>query len=193
MKLIFQILAILFSTLIFSQTKAEKIDFILKTTGSIEAYKSLFINLKIDPLKNTVDKKESLKLEAIINTLTDDEISKRLSKAYDEVLTENEINDAYIFYNSPVGKKLFNSGEILEQKIINNFKDIENEISQISEKSKSFQENNLEKQVKATVYADREDGFYEVINYRSRNSELEDLTLSPKPSIIPSEFLEIKK
>jgi hypothetical protein len=193
MKLIFQILAILFSTLIFSQTKAEKIDFILKTTGSIEAYKSLFINLKIDPLKNTVDKKESLKLEAIINTLTDDEISKRLSKAYDEVLTENEINDAYIFYNSPGGKKLFNSGEILEQKIINNFKDIENEISQISEKSKSFQENNLEKQVKATVYADREDGFYEVINYRSRNSELEDLTLSPKPSIIPSEFLEIKK
>lgn len=193
MKLIFKILAILFSTLVFSQTNAEKINYILKTTGSIDGYKSLFIDFKINNLKNEVDKKDSLKLEKIISKLTDEEISKRLSKGYAEVFTSNEIDDIYSFFNSSGGKKFMNSNDLLEQKFENNFKDIESEINNISENSISAQQTYNEEKVQIPVYADREDGFYAVLNDVENNVELKNLKLSPKPAVTSNNFLKIKK
>ena len=193
MKLIFKILAILFSTLVFSQTKTEKINYIIKTTGILEGYKSLFIDTKINPLKYEVNKKDSLKLEKIISKVTDEEISKRLSKGYAEVFTNKEIDDIYLFFNSAGGKKFTNSNDLLGEKFEDNFKDIESEINNISENSITAQQTYNEEKVQIPVYADREDGFYAVLNDVKNNVELKNLKLSPKPAVTSKDFLKIKK
>lgn len=192
MKTTLQIITILISSLVFSQTKEEKIIFILNTNGSIEGYKSFIIDMSINPLKYSSDKKDSLKLVEIERKLTDKEISKRLSKAFADVYNENEINEIYNFHNSTTGKKLLNSFGILEDKFRNSFQDVQNELKPILDKTIAENKRESEENREIPIPVEKEDGFYSVINFDGSNSKLEDLNLSLNPEIKKNEILEIK-
>jgi len=184
----------LISINVFAQTKEQKITEILKTQGIIESYKSFLFDLTINPLKNNVDKSDSLKLIRIEKKLTDKEIENRLSKAYSSFFTDKEIDDIYSFNNSSAGRKMITSYGILQEKINDTFQDIQNEIKPILEKFKEEEEeeNAVEKNKENPISVNREDGFYSVTNENRENNELKNLKLHTKPAILIDEILEIK-
>lgn len=159
MRRIFLIIALLLSAFIFSQTKAEKINFILKTNGSIEGYKSFLIDFKINPLKYTAEKSDSLKLVSLENKLTDVEISKRLSKGFAAVFNDKEIEEIYAFYQTSGGKKMLSSYGDVEKKFNENFQDIFEVLKPIAEKTLKQQQEESEDQKEIPVAVDRENGF----------------------------------
>ena len=193
MKNLLPILALLLSTFIFSQTKAEKINFILKTNGSIEGYKSFILDFKINPLKYSAGKADSLKLVSMEQKLTDVEISKRLSRGFADVFNDKEIEEIYDFYQTSGGKKMISSNGNLETKFKENFQDIFEVLKPIADKisRKQNEESALNKEIPVAV--DREDGFYEVVNFDPQYDQLKDLQLSAKPSVSFKEISTIKK
>lgn len=193
MRRIFPIIALLLSAFIFSQTKAEKINFILKTNGSIEGYKSFFIDFKINPLKYNAEKSDSLKLVSLENKLTDVEISKRLSKGFAAVFNDKEIEEIYAFYQTSGGKKMLSSYGDVEKKFNENFQDIFEVLKPIAEKTLKQQQEESEDHKEIPVAVDRENGFYEVVNFDAQNDQLKDLQLATKPTVSFKEILEVKK
>lgn len=193
MKKTLTILALLLFILNFSQTKAEKINFILKTNGSIEGYKSFLFDFKINPLKFSTDKTDSLKLVSLQNKLTDVEISKRLSKGFADVFTEKEIDEIYNFYQTSGGRKMITSYGELEKKMNENFEDIFNVLKPIAEKSVEQQNKESAKYKQIPVAVDRENGFYEVVNFDPQFDQLKDLQLSIKPSVYFKDISDVKK
>lgn len=190
MKTVLKITLFLISIVSFGQTKQQKIEFILTTNGSIDGYKSIFIDMTINPMKNSVNKLDSLKLVEIEKKLTNFEISKRLSKAFEEVFNEKEIDDIYNFYQTSAGKKMINSFEDLDKKYRNSFADINSELKAILERSNSQYESETKKE--QPILANREDGFYSVLNYSGSEYELKNLELATKPAVSKSEILEAK-
>lgn len=193
MKRIFPVIALLFSAFIFSQTKAEKINFILKTNGSIEGYRSFLIDFKINPLKYNAEKSDSLKLVSLENKLTDAEISKRLSKGFAEVFDDQQIDEIYAFYQTSGGKKLMNSYGELEKKFNENLQDILEDLKPIAENTLKQQKEESEANKEIPVAIDRENGFYEVVNFDPQFDQLKDLQLSAKPSVNFKDISDIKK
>lgn len=193
MKKIFPIIALLLSTFIFSQTKAEKINFILKTNESIEGYRSFLIDYKINPLKYNAEKSDSLKLVSLENKLTDAEISKRLSKGFAEVFNDQQIDEIYAFYQTSGGKKLMNSYGDLENKFNENFQDILEDLKPIAENTLKQQKEESEANKEIPVAIDRENGFYEVFNFDEQYDQLKNLQLAAKPAASFKEILEVKK
>lgn len=192
MRTVLQITFFLISIAFFGQTKQQKIEFILKTNGSIEGYKSMFLDMTINPMKNSASKNDSLKLVAIERKLTDEEISRRLSKSFAEVFNDKEIDDIYNFYNTSAGKKMINSFENLDEKYRSSFQDINSELKTILDTNNSqyFPEN---KQRELPIFVDKEDGFYTILNYEGNDFQLKDLKLAPKVAVSKSEILEVKK
>ena len=193
MKRIFPIIALLLSAFIFSQTNAEKINFILKTNESIEGYRSFLIDYKINPLKYNAEKSDSLKLVSLENKLTDAEISKRLSKGFAEVFNDQQIDEIYAFYQTSGGKKLMNSYGELENKFNENFQDILEDLKPIAENTLKQQKEESEANKEIPVAIDRENGFYEVFNFDQQYDQLKDLQLAAKPAVSYKEILEVKK
>ncbi|MCD9854783.1 DUF2059 domain-containing protein [Epilithonimonas sp. JDS] len=190
---IFPILLVLIYAFCFSQNTEQKTEYILKSNGTIEAYKLLLTEMGTNPLKYHQDKMDSLKLVKIENQLTDSEITKRLSKAFSEVFTNGEISEIYQFYKSSAGQKFFNSYGVLEQKFNESFQDVFNEFKPITEEMNMKSTLEPEKVKEDPVPTDRVDGFYSVVNYEGPSQKLKDFRLSSNPSITTNEILEVKK
>lgn len=191
MRTLLQITFLLISIACFGQTKEQKIEFILKTNGSIDGYKSILLDMTINPMKNSASKTDSLKLVAIEKKLTNSEINRRLSKSFAEVFTDKEIDDIYNFYNTSAGKKMINSYENLDEKYRSSFEDINSELKSILERSNSqYKTENKPREIPITV--DKEDGFYTIINYEGNDYELKNLKLAPKVAVSKSEISEVK-
>ena len=191
MRTLLQITFLLISIACFGQTKEQKIEFILKTNGSIDGYKSILLDMTINPMKNSASKTDSLKLVAIEKKLTNSEINRRLSKSFAEVFTDKEIDDIYNFYNTSAGKKMINSYENLDEKYRSSFEDINSELKSILERSNSqYKTENKPREIPITV--DKEDGFYTIINYEGNDYALKNLKLAPKVAVSKSEISEVK-
>ena len=186
-------LVLLISIVGFGQTKAEKINYILQLTGSIEGFRSYLIDMTINPLKYNANKTDSLKLVSLENKLTEEEISKRLSKGFATYFSDKEIDDIYNFYSTSAGKKMFNSYNDLNELYKENLKDIYDEINPIFNKSLDLQNEEIESNKETPISVNKVDGFYAVIDFDEQKSELRDLKLSSKPSVLINEILEIKK
>lgn len=190
---ILPLLLVLICSLCFSQNIEQKTEYILKSNGTIEAYKLLLTEMRTNPLKYNQNEMDSLKLMKIQNDLTDGEITKRLSKAFSEVFTNGEINEIYQFYKSSAGQKFFNSYGVLEQKFGESFQDIYNEFKPIADEMNRKNNEESEKVKENPVPTDRSDGFYSVINYEGSRQKLKDFRLSSNPEITKNEILEVKK
>jgi len=170
----------------YGQERAEKISTIIDSLRIVETQKMTLKDFQIEPLKYEASGADSLKLIEIENLLTDQEIRKRITQAFDEMLADSEINDLYNFTMSSVFNKVYSG--LLFNNINSQFKDINSELERIV--------NNLEKADKdffkfEPIPVERIDGFYATINYDPNRDT--DITLEEIPAITKKDILEVKK
>ena len=188
MKNILKIFFFFFSIFSFSQTQEQKIESILNVNKTIEGYKEYLIEVQIKPFRL----EDSVKVDQILKKMTDDEIKKRIIKSFSETYSNEEIDKIYEFYNSSVGKKFLSNYATFDQKIKDNFKDIYNDLRTITDEinRKNDEKNGLKKSANK-VNIDRENGFYEVLQYEDI-ADLKTMKLSKTPIINESQIMEIK-
>jgi hypothetical protein len=170
------------------QSRQDKTEVIISKLNLIETQKTSF-KFQIEPLKYQAIGEDSIKILELEKQLSDEEIVKRISKTFKEVLSDKEVNDIYDFVHSSAYEKFFNSGELYKA-ISTQFRDINDEIENIT--------TNFSEPVKIPtkkfepIQVDRENGFYATVDY-NYSAENKDVKLEDKPSLTSKDILEVKK
>ncbi len=170
------------------QTRQDKTETIIAKLNLIESQKTNY-KFQIEPLKYQATGKDSIRIFELEKQLSDEEITKRITKAFNEGLSNADVNDLYVFTQSSAFEKLFNQGELFTL-ISAQFKDIDNEINNIT--------NNFNERVEkptnkfGPIFIDRENGFYATVDY-DYSTENKDIKLEDKPSLTSKDILEVKK
>ncbi|MGS2760929.1 SecDF P1 head subdomain-containing protein [Sinomicrobium sp. M5D2P9] len=172
----------------FGQSRQEKTEAIIKKLNLFENKKTKY-EFQIESLKYQATGNDSIKVVELEKKLTDDEIVKRISLAFNEVFNDEEIKDIYDFIQTSAFEKFFNSGETY-QVIASQFNEIDEEIEGII---KNFSET-IEKPMQKfkPIPVDKDDGFYATVDY-TYSTEDKDIKLEDNPSLTPKDILEIKK
>jgi len=166
-------------------SRQKKTKTIIEKMNLIETQKANF-KFQLEPLKYQATGNDSIKIIELEKKLSDENIEKRITETFDEILSDKEINDIYVFIQSSAFEKFNNSGELFKA-ISSRFSNINDEIDNITK--------NLNKSVEIPtqkfkpIQVDRENGFYATINYNGNN----DIKLEDKPSLTTKDILEIKK
>ncbi|MEQ9147319.1 MAG: hypothetical protein RLP13_03505 [Cytophagales bacterium] len=170
------------------QSRQDKTEIIIKKLNLIETQKTSF-KFQIEPLKYQAIGKDSVRILELEKLLSDEEIVKRISETFNEVLSDKEVNDIYHFAQSSAYEKFFNSGELFKA-ISAQFQDINDEIDNIK---KNFSEP-INKPTKKfePIPVDKENGFYATVDY-NYSTENKDIKLEDKPSLTSKDILEVKK
>lgn len=184
------IVFILFSITLVScgQTRQEKTRAIINKLNLIENQKRNY-KFQLESLKYQATGNDSIRIIELEKQLSDDEIVKKISFAFDEVFSDNEINDINNFIQTSAFEKLFNSGETYKI-IASKFKDIDKEIEGITNNFSETVKNPTKKFEPISV--DRENGFYATVDYNYSRAE-KDMKLEEKPSLTSKDILEVKK
>ena len=171
MKKTLQIILVLSFSLFSCQTLQDKTEILVNNLGYFDGSKNALFEYHIQNIKTNASKSDSIKINAIEKKLTDKEIYKRLSAAFNETFTEKEISDIYNFYNSSSGQKFLKSQISLNEKVKDNFSDIYREIklieenqNQSQEKQASYITNFFESEI------ERKNGFYLVKEVKTNNA-----------------------
>ena len=189
MKNIFKIFFFLFSIFCFSQTQEQKIESILNINNMIDSYKSYLYDYKLELLKD----KDSLAVEKLKLKYNDEVIKMKILKSFSETYSTEEIDKIYEFYNSSVGKKFISNYATFDQKIKDNFGDLDNDIYEIlSSTAKKNKEEDIKNGKNIPIPIDKEDGFYEVIQYGDI-ADLKSMKLANAPSVKLNQIIEISK
>ena len=176
----------------YAQDREKKINVIIDSLRTVESMKSSYIEFGLDPLKFEATKSDSIKIIELENLLTDKEIRRRLIQIFNEVYTDNEIDELYSFINTTAFFKLLHSS-IPSKSISKRFKDIKTEIDKITANIDNVNKINKKPVPKFEIIPiEREDGFYETVDYNP-NSEKKDIQLEKKPGITKEDILEVKK
>lgn len=176
----------------YAQDREIKTNVIIDSLRTVESMKATYIKFRLKPLKYEATKEDSIKLCEIESSLTDREIRNRIVKAFDSAYSDNEINDLYNFVKTTAFTKLIHS-TTTNRRISEQFKDITTEFDKIDKNIK--QQNEIIEKSKPKfepIFIDREDGFYETVDYDS-NKDYKDIELVKIPSISKTEISEIKK
>lgn len=176
----------------YAQDRELKTNVIIDSLKTVESLKATYIEFRLKPLKYEATKEDSIKLCEIESHLTDKEIRNRIAKAFDSSYSDNEINDLYNFVRTTAFTKLLHS-TTTNREISEQFKDITTELDKVDKNIKQQNEiiENSEPKFEP-ISIDREDGFYETVNYDS-NKDYKDIELVKTPSISKTEISEIKK
>jgi len=190
---IFSLGLILFTMVSCGQTRQDKTKAIIVKFNLIENQKQNY-EFRIEPLKYQATGTDSIRIIELEKQLSDDEIVKKITSAFNKGFSENEINDIYSFIQTSAFDKFFNSGETYKI-IASEFKNIETEIEEItnnfSELSNTdFVENPTKKFEPIPV--DKKDGFYATVDY-TYSTEDKDIKLEDNPSLTSMDILEIEK
>lgn len=176
----------------FGQNREQKTTVVIDSMKTVDLIKFTYLEYQLKPLKFEATGQDSLKLNEIESILTDNEIKKRIFIALDSLFTDEEINDLYNFVKTTAYRKLMHSN-VMTDKILEQFSDIANELEKIDKSIKQQYENKeVEKYQFKPIPIDREDGFYETVDFDS-NKDLKDIELVKTPSISKTEISEIKK
>lgn len=181
---------ILISILLIScgQSRQDKTETIINKLNLIETQKRTF-EFQIESLKYQATEKDSIRIVELEKLLSNEEIVKRISETFNEVLSDKEVSDIYDFVQSSAYEKFFNSDELFKA-ISTQFLDINAEIDTITK--------NISKQVEKPtnkfepIPIDRENGFYAIVDY-NHLTENKDIKLEEKPSLTTTDILEVKK
>lgn len=191
MKAVIQISILFLSVNLFSQSKEQKVDFLIKELGYFNSMKSAFFDYHLENLKNINDKNDS-RITSLVNKLSDKEILARLSKAYLKTFTEKEIDELYKFYNSETGKKYRSSQNLIENNVKDNFKDIFQEINQIEEENHEKQNNQAEYLTRFFESKfEKPNGFY-LVTENNKQTEDSKFELEEDPSFTPKDIEDVK-
>jgi len=174
---------------IYGQDRKDKTVAILNELEFVEQQKFEIIDFKIRPLKYQATEKDSLKLIEIEKQLTEEEFLKRISNAFNEIFTEEEINDTYSFLQTTAFEKFFDAEQIYDAISIQ-FDDINEELEKISNNLKEVDEKPIGKN--ELIPIEREDGIYATVDYNV-SAKKKDIKLEDKASITKRDILEVKK
>lgn len=175
------------------QSRQHKTVAIINKLNLIENQKQNY-EFRLEPLKYQATGNDSIRIIELEKQLSDDEIVKKVSLAFDEVFSDNEINDIYNFIQTSAFDKFFNSGETYKI-IASEFKTIDNEIEEITNNFNKSAKNKiveLPKKKFEPLPVDKENGFYATVDY-TFSTEDENIKLENNPSLISTDILEIKK
>lgn len=176
----------------YAQDREQKTNVIIDSLRTVESLKTTYIEFRLKPLKYEATKEDSIKLCEIENNLSDKEIRNRIVKAFDSAYSDNEINDLYNFVRTTAFTKLIHSTTI-NRKISEQFKDITTELDKVDKNIKKQNEIIEKSKPKfEPISIDREDGFYETVDYDS-NKAYKDIQIVSTPSVSKTEISEIKK
>ena len=175
----------------YAQDRELKTNVIIDSLRTVESMKTTYIEFRLKPMKYEATKEDSIKLCEIENNLTDNEIRNRIVKAFDSAYSDSEINDLYNFVRTTAFTKLIHS-TTTNRKISEQFKDITAELDKINKNIKQQNEIIELKPKFEPIFIDREDGFYETVDYDS-NKDYKDIELVKTPSISKTEILKIEK
>lgn len=190
--LLIAILTLVYGQNNFGQNRQQKTTVVIDSMKTVDLVKFTYIEYQLKPLKFEATGQDSLKLNEIERILTDNEIKKRICITLDSLFTDDEINDLYNFVKTTAYRKLMHSN-VMTDKILEQFSDIAKELEKIDKNIKQQYENNeVEKSQFNPIPIDREDGFYETVDFDS-NKDLKDIELVKTPSISKIEISEIKK
>ena len=170
------------------QTRQEKTIAIIKKLNLIENQKQNY-EFQLEPLKYQATGNDSIRIKELEKQLTDDEIVKNISSAFNEVFSDDEINDIYNFIQTSAFDKFFKSGETYKI-IASKFKDIDKEIEEITNNFSKIVEKPTKKFEPIPV--ERENGFYATVDYNFSLPDT-DIKLEDKPSLTTKDILEVKK
>jgi len=184
------IVLILITTSFFSfgQSRQEKTDTIFRKLKLNENQKMIY-EFQIEPLKYQVSGNDSIKIVELEKKISDDEVVRRLNIAFNEALSDEEVNDIYYFIQSSAFEKFFNSGET-NKIIASKFKDIDKEIEEITNSINEINEKPAK--IFEPVPVDRENGFYATVDYNFSETD-KDIKLEDKPALTLKDILEAKK
>ncbi len=175
------------------QSRQEKTISVIHKLKLIEDQKQSY-KFQLEPLKYQATGNDSIRIVELEKKLSDDEMIKKISSAFDEVFTEDELNDIYNFIQTSAFDKFFNSGKVYAI-IASKFKDIDQEIKKITN---NFNES-VNRQIAESpitkfkpIPIDKEDGFYATVGYTFSTAD-EDIKLEEKPSLTSSDILKIRK
>lgn len=120
------------------QSRQEKTIAIINKLNLIENQKQNY-EFRLEPMKYQATGNDSIRIVQLEKQLSDDEIVKKICSAFDEVFSDNEINDIYSFIQTSAFEKFFNSGETYKI-IASKFKEIDKEIDEITNNFSQWQE-----------------------------------------------------
>jgi len=172
----------------YGQNRQDKTVAIIKKLNLIDNQKTNY-KFQIEPLKHQATGKDSTKMIELENRLSDEKIAKRISSAFDEIFSDNEINEIYDFIQTSAFEKFVNAGETYKI-IASKFKDIDSEIVEIKRNFGEIVEKPINKFEPIPV--DRKDGFYETVDYTT-STENKNIKLEENPSLTFKNILEVKK
>lgn len=177
----------------YGQSRKEKTIAIINKLNLVENQKQIY-EFRLEPIKYQATGNDSIRIVELEKKLSDDEIVKMISSAFDEVFSDNELNDLYNFIQTSAFDKFFNSDETYKI-IASEFQDIDKEIQEITDNfSKSSESKIVELPRKKfePMPVDKEDGFYATVDY-TFSTEDKDIKLENNPSLTSTDILEIEK
>ena len=189
--IIFRIgLSVLISITVIScgQTRQDKTIEIINKLKFVENQKTNY-KFQLEPIKYQATGNDSIKIIELEKQLSDEEITKKIVTAFNELFSNKEIDDIYKFIQTSAFEKFFNSGETYKY-ISSQFKEIDHEIEKIK--------NNFSETIEIPtnkfkpVPIDKEDGFYATVNYTYSTAD-KDIKLEDNPSLTSKDILEVKK
>lgn len=170
------------------QTRQQKSNAIISKLNLVENQKTIY-EYTIASLKDLAIEKDKQPIIELESKVSEEEISKRIQSAINEVLSDKEIDDLYLFIQTSAFEKIFKTEEMYHV-IATHFNDIDTEIERISQ---VFSGNGDESATASeTSLNDRVDGFYAVID-NSYSSQGNDIQLEINPSLTTLDIMEVKK
>lgn len=170
------------------QRKQDKIDTIVSTFKIAEMPKIQY-KYRIEPLKYLVTGKDSLKLIELENQLNEEEILKVIYSAFDEHLSNEEVDDIFNFMQSTAYEKMFTQG-LIYKTMDEHYSYIGKEIDEIM--------NNMDESIKNSkpgfepIPTERADGFY-LTKDSIHSTGVKEIVLYDNPSLTSKDILEVKK
>ena len=181
---------ILISTTLVScgQSRQDKTETIINKMNLIETQKTI-LKFRIESLKDQAAGQDSVRILELEKLLSNKEMVKRISEAFNENLSDKEVNDFYNFVESSVYEKLFTSKKLFNA-ISAKFIDINDKIDNIN---KNFSKQ-IEKPIQGfkPISIDRKNGFYASVDYNS-STKKKDIKFEDKASLTIKDILEAKK
>ena len=175
------------------QSRQEKTIAIITKFNLIQSQKQNY-EFRLESMKYQATGNDSIRIAELKKQLSDDEIVKKISTAFDKVFSNKEINDIYSFIQTSAFDKFFNAGET-NKIIASEFNEIDKEIDRIIDNLSQSSESKiveLSKKKFKPIPVNREDGFYATVDY-TFSTENHDIKLANNPSLTSTDILEVKK
>lgn len=169
------------------QSREEMTATILDKMNLVETHKSSY-EFVIESLLYQATGTDSLELVELGRSLSDVEISRRISLAFGALFSDTEITDLYAFVQTSAFEKILGTGDIFEY-VDTEFIDIDEKIERITQNSRTrVEQSNKFK----PIPVDRNDGFYATVDY-SYSTDDQHINLERSPSLTSVDISEITK